>query len=153
MKGATRADITLKRLETICGDLAKRVAELHEEVKDTAVKNARNRALRDARKKSKGALAFQVGDLVMIAAQDNAANIKKKAKPMVNWQGPYEVVRAVSVSEYDVRLLGDPVDRVKPVHWSMLKRFAGPEFHKTPELVEAAQHDRQRFYVEQFEDW
>ena len=39
LKDATRADITLKRLETICGDLAKRVAELHEEVKDTAVKN------------------------------------------------------------------------------------------------------------------
>ena len=35
----------------------------------------------------------------------------------------------------------------------MLKRFAGPEFHRTPELVKAAQHDRQRFYVERFEDW
>ena len=62
------------------------------------------------------------------------------------------MVRAVSVSEFDVRLLGDPVDRVKPVHWSMLKRFAGPEFHRTPELVKTAQHDRQRFHVEWFED-
>ena len=61
-----------------------RVAELHEDVKDTAVKNVRTRALRDVKKKDKGALAFQVGDLVMIAAQENAANIKKKAKPMVN---------------------------------------------------------------------
>ena len=102
LKDTTRADIDLKRLESICGNLAKRVAELHEDVKDTAVKNTRTRALRDAKKKDKGALAFQVGDLVMIAAQDNAANIKKKAKPMVNWQGPYEVVRAVSTSEFDV---------------------------------------------------
>ena len=34
-----------------------------------------------------------------------------------------------------MRLLGDPVDVVKPVHWTMMKRFAGTDFHLTPDLV------------------
>ena len=51
-----------------------------------------------------------------------------------------------------MRLLGDPVDRVKPVHWVRMKRFAGPEFQRTTELVQRAQHDIQKFYVEAIED-
>ena len=89
----------------------------------------------------------------MMAAQGNAANITKKGKPVVNWQGPYEVVRPVSTSEFDVRLLGDPVDKVKPVHWTMMKKFAGADFHRTPDLIASAQHDRHKFYVDGFADW
>ena len=49
--------------------------------------------------------------------------------------------------------MGDPVDAVKPVHWTMMKRFAGPDFHRTPDLVASAQHDRHKFYVDGFADW
>ena len=55
--------------------------------------------------------------------------------------------------EYDVLLLGDPADRKKPVHWTMMKRFVGPDFERSEELVAGAQHDRQRFYVDDILDW
>ena len=126
LKDAENVDVTVERVEALCKDLAERVDQLHTEAKDQAVADARKRALRDAKKKGRGAIRFCEGDLVMMAAQGNAANITKKGKPVVNWQGPYEVVRPVSTSEFDVRLLGDPIDKVKPVHWTMMKRFAGP---------------------------
>ena len=153
LKDATNVDVTVQRVEDICRDLADRVEQLHTEAKHQAVADARKRALRDAKKNGRGAIRFCEGDLVMMAAQGNAANITKKGKPVVNWQGPYEVVRPVSTSEFDVRLLGDPIDKVKPVHWTMMKRFAGPDFHRTPDLVTSAQHDRHKFYVDGFADW
>ena len=126
---------------------------MHEEIKDANLLAARKQAAREANKKSDAALAFVRGDLVMIAAQDNAANILRPSKAMVKWQGPYEVVRRVSATEYDVRLMGDPEDRVKPVHWTRMKRFAGADFARSVELVEGAQHDLQKFYVEEILDW
>ena len=71
---------------------------MHEEIKDANLLAARKQAAREANKKSDAALAFVRGDLVMIAAQDNAANILRPSKAMVKWQGPYEVVRRVSAS-------------------------------------------------------
>ena len=74
-------------------------------------------------------------------------------KLMVKWQGPYDIVRRASATEYAVRLLGDPVERAKPVHWSRFKRFAGPDFNRTVELVSGAQHDQQKWYVDGLLDW
>ena len=53
-----------------------------------------------------------------------------------------------------VRLLGDPPS-VKPVtvHWTRLKRFAGKEFTRTPQLLKSAQHDFAKFKIEEFVAW
>ena len=82
--------------------------------------NEKRRRKKCVRDKFKGALlAFNIiGDLVMVAAQDNSANPIWRNKVMVTWQGPYQVVRRASATEYDVLLLGDKPDRAKPIHWS-----------------------------------
>ena len=53
-----------------------------------------------------------------------------------------------------VRLLGDPPS-VKPVavHWTRLKRFAGKEFVRTPQLIKSAQHDFGKFKIDEFVGW
>ena len=89
----------------------------------------------------------------MVATSDNNANVQRLSKIMNKWQGPYQVTRQASVSEFDVLLLGSPPATAKPVHWTQMKRFAGPEFGTTAELVKGAQHDQQKFYVERFMDW
>ena len=79
------------------------------------------------------------------------ANPLRHSKVMCKWQGPYEVVRSNSEVEHVVRLLGD--DRESCVHWRRMRRLAGPGVHITKELVEGAQHDKQKFLVDKFEDW
>ena len=69
----------------------------------------------------------------------------------VFWQGPYEVVGGDGPTSYSVRLLGDT--EVSQVHWRKLRRLAGPEFTPDEEVIASALHDRQRFKVQQFDDW
>ena len=57
----------------------------------------------------------------------------------------------VSEVEYVVRLLGEMEET--NVHWRRLRRLSGPALTVTKELVEGAQHDKQRFKVESFADW
>ena len=57
----------------------------------------------------------------------------------------------MSEVEYVVRLLGE--DKEANVHWRRMRRLAGPGIAITKELVESAQHDKQKFLVESFEDW
>ena len=101
----------------------------------------------------KGAQAFALGDLVMVAGKNNSANVSQKAKIMMKWQGPYQIVKQMSNSQFDVLLLDNPRGTEKPVHWTRLKRFGGSELGTVAELVKSAQHDQQKFYVEAFEDW
>ena len=39
------------------------------------------------------------------------------------------------------------------MHWQKMRRLAGPRLTQTNELIESAQHDLQKFKVEQFLDW
>lgn len=153
LKDASVIETNLGVVEKYCKELATAVADMHEQIKDVQLKEARSRARREAKNKFKGAYAFAVGDLVMVAAHKNAANIVRKSKAMVKWQGPYQIVKKASVTEFDVLLLGDPMDRVKPVHWTRIKKFAGPEFATTVALTNRAQHDRQKFYIDDMRDW
>ena len=89
----------------------------------------------------------------MVAAEDNLANEQRRAKQMVRWQVPYQIVRRASATEFDVLLYDDTADRAAPVHWIRMKRFAGADFAMTAELVEGAQHDRHKFYVEDIVGW
>ena len=57
------------------------------------------------------------------------------------------------MSEFDVRLLVNPVGAEKSVHWTRMKRFAGPDFGDVAPLVAGAQHDQQKFYVNAIRDW
>ena len=57
----------------------------------------------------------------------------------------------MSEVEHVVRLLGD--DKESNVHWRRMRRLAGPGIAITKELVESAQHDKQKFLVESFQDW
>ena len=58
-----------------------------------------------------------------------------------------------SISEFDVLLLGSPTGTEKPVHWNRLKRFGGAELGQVADLVTSAQHDQQKFYIDEFKDW
>ena len=50
--------------------------------------------------------------------------------------------------------MGDP-DTVKPVavHWTRVKRFAGKDYTRTPQLLKSAQHDFAKFKIEKFVAW
>ena len=76
----------------------------------------RKQCAREAQNKRKGAHAFSIGDLVMVAGKDNSANTIRKAKIMMKWQGPYQIVGQASNSQFDVLLLGSPKGTEKPVH-------------------------------------
>ena len=54
--------------------------------------------------------------------------------------------------KYVVRLLDDTKE--SNLHWHHIHRLAGPGVTTTnKELVESAQHDKQKFKVEKFLDW
>ena len=61
------------------------------------------------------------------------------------------MVRAVNEVEYILRLLGDV--RESNVHWRKMRRLTVPGLAVTKELVESAQHDVQKFKVDEFLDW
>ena len=91
--------------------------------------------------------------MVMVTVVKTSVNVSCKTKPRLRWQGPLEVtsVPEGAPSVLFVRLLGDPPS-VKPVavHWTRLKRFAGKEFVRTPQLIKSAQHDFGKFKIDEF---
>ena len=70
-------------------------------------------------------MRFNPGDYVLVPAFGNGANKAafRPFKPMVGWQGPYEVTRAIagSPTEFMVRLVGET--REYPVHWRKMRRL------------------------------
>ena len=93
LKDAKSVVTGVDRIEAHCRDLAVAIAIMHEELRDANLAEARRNAAREARNKADGALTFYVGELVMVAAKGNSANVTRRAKPMVKWQGPYEIVQ------------------------------------------------------------
>ena len=89
----------------------------------------------------------------MVAAWGNSAHIKRGSKLCPTWQGPYQVVDAVSATCYAVRLIGRPDKKPKKVHWSRMKRFAGADFDITERLIRTAVNDCQKFDVQEFMEW
>ena len=87
LKDATSVVTRLELVQQHCATLATLLDNMHEELRDAELIRQRKKAAKESRDKFKGALAFNEGDLVMVAAQDNSANPKRKAKPMVTWQG------------------------------------------------------------------
>ena len=148
LKDARRGDIDMKLVDKYCERLERSLANLHEQVRDGDEQRRRTQALRESRASP---MRFNTGDLVVVPAEDNMANPLRHSKVMCKWQVPYEVVSSNSEVEHVVRLLGD--DRESNVHWRRMRRLAGPGVHITKELVEGAQHDKQKFLVENFEDW
>ena len=126
---------------------------LHAEARDRADAQRRRHALRQA-KKGPG-MRFNVGDFVLVPAYGNAANKSafRPFKPMVGWQGPYEVTRAIagSPAEFMVRLVGETKEH--PVHWKKMRRLAGPDLPVTKDVELSAKHDIQRFLVKRFVEW
>ena len=100
-------------------------------------------------------MRFNPGDYVLVPSFGNGA-IKSAFlpfKPMVGWQGPCEVTRAIadSPTEFMVRLVGET--REHPVHWRKMRRLAGPDLEVTKAIELAAKHDIQRFLVKRFVEW
>ena len=127
---------------------------MHQEIHDGELKRQRAKAAAEANNKL--AHRFEVGDLVMVTVAKTSVNASCKTKPRLRWQGPLEVtsVPEGAPSVLFVRLLGDPPS-VKPVavHWTRLKRFAGKEFARTPQLIKSAQHDFGKFKIDEFVGW
>ena len=153
LKDSTSITTQLALVQEYCQEVADALDAMHSDIRDETMQRLRRQAAREAREKFKGAHDFSVGDLVMVAAKSNSANVTRKSKIMVTWQGPYQIVGQASQSQFDVLLLGSPTGTEKPVHWTRIKRFAGPELGVTTEIVASAQHDQQKFYVEEFKDW
>ena len=151
LKDATGHVVEWERVEQYCDRLIAALDQVHQEVRDADEKTRRDRAAKNAN--ARLALQFNEGDLVMVAAWGNAAHVKRGSKLCPRWQGPYEVVRALSTTAYEVRLLGRPDKKCKPVHWSRIKRFAGAGFDVTERLVRTTVNDCQKFEVEEFVGW
>ena len=56
-------------------------------------------------------MKFRTGDLVMVSAVQNAANIQRHSKLMVGWQGPYQVVQVNDATTLKVQNVGGCQDR------------------------------------------
>ena len=149
LKEARRFLTTTERVERHCARLFVSLGRLHEGVRDVQEARLRRKALRAANR-SPGQ-QFNVGDYVMVTAGNNQANPQRNHKIMMHWQGPYQVVGGEGPTSYNVQLLGD--DAVTEVHWSKMRRLAGPEMPVDEEIQASALHDRQRFKVERFDDW
>ena len=151
LKDAQGHVVGIERVEQYCERLADALDRVHQAVKDADEKTRRDRAAKNAN--ARLALQFNVGDLVMVAAWGNAAHVTRGSKLCPRWQGPYEIVGAISTTAYDVRLLGRPNKKAKPVYWSRMKRFAGAGFDINEKLVRTAVNDCQKFEVEEFVGW
>ena len=98
-------------------------------------------------------MRFERGDYVMVTAADNQANIKRHAKIMVKWQGPYEVMGLLdgAPNKIRVRLVGQ--DKIANVSWRRVRRIASSSLLITQAIQDAALHDLQKFKVSEFVDW
>lgn len=105
LKDAKGNVVEWDRVDKYCDKLAEALDQLHQEVRDSDAKKRRQRAAKNAN--AKLALRFEEGDLVMVAAWGNAAHVKRGSKLCPRWQGPYEIVQAVSTTAYSVRLVGN----------------------------------------------
>ena len=151
LKDATGHTIEWDRISRHCDRLVAALDKMHREIRDAADKRRR---LKEAKAANAGrALQFEVGDLVMVAAWGNAAHVKRASKLCPGWQGPYEVVRPLSPTAYEVRLVGRPDKAVKAVHWSRMKLFANGGFDVTEKLTRTPVNDCQKFDVSSFVAW
>ena len=96
-------------------------------------------------------MKFRAGDLVMVSAVQNAANIQRHSKLMVGWQGPYQVVEVIDATTLEVQNLGG--GKIVPVSWRKCKRLGGPELQVSKAVEVSALHDLQKFLVEEFLGW
>ena len=151
LKDATGHTIHSDRVNQYCTALQAAIDTMHEELKDAAQKRRRQLAARQTN--AERALQFEVGDLVMVAAWGNAAHVKRGSKLCPSWQGPYEVVAAVSTTAYSVRLIGRPDKPPKTVHWSRMKRFGSAGFDISERLTRTAVNDCQKFEIDRFMAW
>ena len=151
LKDATGLAVEWDRVARHCHRLAAALDRVHQRVRDQE-EERRRRKLAKAANASRG-LQFSVGDLVMVAAWGNAAHVKRGSKLCPSWQGPYEVVAPISTTAYEVRLIGRPDKKPKPVHWSRMKLFANGNFDVSEQLKRTAVNDCQKFDVHQFMGW
>ena len=151
LKEAKYHIVELKQVEAYCEKLAAALDIMHQEISDAEEVKRRAKAAKQVN--ADRAMNFEIGDLVMMTAWGNAAHVKRSHKLGPTWQGPYEVVQAISATTYGVQLLGRPDKDVKKVHWSRMKRFGGADFDVTERLKRTAVNDCQRFDVQSFQEW
>ena len=154
LEDATAVEAGIEQVDKYCDRLETSLNVMHQEIQDAELERQRAKAAAEAN--SKLAHRFEVGDLVMVTVAKTSVNASCTSKPRLRWQGPLEVtsVPAGAPSVLFVRLLGDP-DTVKPVavHWTRVKRFAGKDYTRTPQLLKSAQHDFAKFKIEKFVAW
>ena len=148
IKGATKMKTTTARVDEFCNKLVKSLGRLHEEIANEAERKQRKKTARQARNPG---IRFCEGDLVMVSAVKNAANVQRHSKLMVLWQGPYQVVDVVSPTTLNVQNVGG--GKVVPVSWRKCKRLGGPELKVSDAVKTAAIHDLQKFLVEDLLAW
>ena len=148
MQDATELAIATTKADTYCDRLVATLDELHTQVATAETRKRRIKALRQARTPG---MRFSAGDLVMVSAIQNAANIKRHSKLMVLWQGPYQITKVEGNTTLYVQNIGG--GKIVPVSWRKTKRLAGPELQLTDAVAKTALHDLQKFLVEEFLDW
>lgn len=154
LEDATAVEAGIEQVDKYCDKLEAALDIMHQEISDDELKRHRAKAAAEAN--SKWAYHFEVGDLVMVTVAKTSVNASCSTKPRLRWQGPLEItsIPEGAPSVLYVRLLGDPPS-VKPVavHWTRVKRFAGKEFTRTPQLIKSAQHDFAKFKINEFVGW
>ena len=125
MRDANEMRLPTQRAETYVTRLAKSLDQMHEQVRSKDEHDRRVQALSESGRGH--SMRFSRGDYVMVAAADNQANVLRHAKPMVKWQGPYEVMglKDGAPDKVIVRLVGQ--DKTATVSWKRVYRLAGPD--------------------------
>ena len=151
MKEAVEMRLPAERADAYMDRLAASLDLMHEQVRSKADHDRRMHARREARKGH--AMRFETGDYVMVCAEDNQANIKRHAKNMVFWQGPYEVLGLVdgNPTQVRVRLVGQEAEA--GIDWKKCFRIASSTLPISQAVQDAALHDLQKFKVEAFVAW
>ena len=78
-------------------------------------------------------------------------HLRPRHKAATRWDGPYEVMDALTPFTRDVRIIGSE-DEGTTVHVNRITRFSGADLEKRVDLIKSAQHDAAQFEVERVLD-
>ena len=146
---ASSREGTLQRVQSYFDKLTPALQQLYTDVADSKQRRA-NRRLARQREKKERMPRIEVGDFVMCHGT-LPGHLRPRHKAATRWNGPYEVMDALTPFTRDVRIIGSE-DGGTTVHVNRITRFSGAELEKRVDLIKSAQHDAAQFEVERVLD-
>ena len=139
----------MRQIEDYITELAPALEQMYTEVTNIKQRRANERLARQ-RARGEGMPRIEIGDYVMCHGT-LPGHLRPRHKAATRWNGPYEVVAAVTPFTRNIRIIGSE-DEGTTVHVNRISRFSGADLEKTVDLVKSAQHDAAQFEVERVLD-